>query len=153
MLRRGVSRWRWWVIVVVVLVCYDDGAQKKTASSLLTWLHRQRLPANAIHGDRTQLEREHALSDFKHGRVRILVATAVAARGLDVPDVKHVINFDLPTSIDDYVHRIGRTGRAGATGVSISFASEDDAFLLPDIEALLGHSLACTAPPTPGDNA
>ena len=65
----------------------------------------------------------------------------------------HVVNYNLPEDPEDYVHRIGRTGRAGATGVSISFASEDDAFLLPDIEALLGHSLACMAPPVPGGNA
>ena len=76
-----------------------------------------------------------------------MVATDVAGRGIHVEGISHVVNYNLPEDPEDYVHRIGRTGRAGASGVSISFASEDDAFLLPDIEALLGHSLACMAPP------
>ncbi|MBT7313202.1 MAG: ATP-dependent RNA helicase RhlB, partial [Halieaceae bacterium] len=78
---------------------------------------------------------------------KVLVATDVAGRGIHVEGISHVVNYNLPEDPEDYVHRIGRTGRAGATGVSISFASEDDAFLLPDIEALLGHSLACISPP------
>jgi ATP-dependent RNA helicase RhlB len=76
----------------------------------------------------------------------VLVATDVAGRGIHVDDVSHVVNYNLPEDPQDYVHRIGRTGRAGATGISISFASEDDAFLLPDIEALLGNKLVCEHP-------
>ena len=79
------------------------------------------LPATSIHGDRLQREREMALADFKSGRMSILVATNVAARGLDIRGVEHVVNFDLPESIDEYVHRIGRTGRVGNTGRSTSF--------------------------------
>ncbi len=74
-----------------------------------------------MHGDRWQRDREIALSDFRSGRFPILVATAVAARGLDIPNVGHVINFDLPSSIDEYVHRIGRTGRVGNVGTASSF--------------------------------
>ncbi|XP_075912999.1 putative ATP-dependent RNA helicase DDX4, partial [Petromyzon marinus] len=75
----------------------------------------------SIHGDRQQREREEALSDFKSGRVSILVATSVAARGLDIDDVRHVVNYDLPGCVDDYVHRIGRTGRIGHCGSAVGF--------------------------------
>ena len=83
---------------------------------------------------------------FKEGNIRMLVATDVAARGLDVVDVSHVINFDVPIIIEDYVHRIGRTGRAGASGTSISFVSEDDAFNLPALEQYLGTQIKCIQP-------
>ncbi|KAL9127337.1 MAG: hypothetical protein Q9217_003776, partial [Psora testacea] len=85
---------------------------KRMADSLSEFLINQTFPATSIHGDRTQRERERALEMFRNGRCPILVATAVAARGLDIPNVTHVVNYDLPTDIDDYVHRIGRTGRA-----------------------------------------
>lgn len=75
--------------------------------------------------DREQRERELALADFRSGKCPILVATSVAARGLDIPDVQHVINFDLPNNIDEYVHRIGRTGRCGNTGRAVSFYDPD----------------------------
>ena len=78
-------------------------------------------PTTSIHGDRLQREREEALRDFKTGRMPILVATAVAARGLDIKGVSHVVNYDLPKTIDEYVHRIGRTGRVGNTGKATSF--------------------------------
>ncbi|CCD25060.1 putative DEAD-box ATP-dependent RNA helicase DBP1 NDAI_0E02430 [Naumovozyma dairenensis CBS 421] len=94
---------------------------KRMADQLTDFLIMQNFRATAIHGDRTQAERERALSAFKAGTANLLVATAVAARGLDIPNVTHVINFDLPSDIDDYVHRIGRTGRAGNTGVATSF--------------------------------
>jgi superfamily II DNA/RNA helicase len=94
---------------------------KRAADALEDFLYREKFPASSIHGDKTQGEREFALDCFKKGKTPILVATAVAARGLDIPNVMRVINFDLPSDIDEYVHRIGRTGRAGHTGEAISF--------------------------------
>jgi len=102
-----------------------------------------------LSGEITQVKRTRTLESFKSGRTKVLVATDGAGRGIHVEGISHVVNYKLPEDPEDYVHRIGRTGRAGATGVSISFASEDDAFLLPDIEALLGHTLPCVAPPSP----
>ena len=89
---------------------------KKGADALEAFLHNDGYPVTSIHGDRTQREREDALRSFRAGRCPVLVATAVAARGLDIPNVKHVINFDLPSDIEEYVHRIGRTGRMGNLG-------------------------------------
>lgn len=89
---------------------------KKGADMLEEYLHTMGYPVTSIHGDRTQREREDALRRFRAGKAPILVATAVAARGLDIPHVKHVINFDLPGDVEEYVHRIGRTGRMGNLG-------------------------------------
>lgn len=89
---------------------------KKGADSLEDFLHHAGYPVTSIHGDRSQREREDALRQFRSGNTPILVATAVAARGLDIPHVKHVINFDLPSDVEEYVHRIGRTGRMGNLG-------------------------------------
>ncbi|KAJ7744722.1 YPL119Cp-like protein [Mycena olivaceomarginata] len=91
---------------------------KRMADMLSDFLMANRLPTISIHGDRTQREREMALQTFRTGRTPIMVATAVAARGLDIPNINHVINYDLPSDIDGYVHRIGRTSRAGNTGVA-----------------------------------
>ncbi|KAH7675429.1 RNA helicase protein [Dioscorea alata] len=102
---------------------------KRGADSLEHWLCLNSFPATTIHGDRTQQEREMALRSFKSGATPILVATDVAARGLDIPHVAHVINFDLPNDIDDYVHRIGRTGRAGKTGLATAFFNENNSSL------------------------
>ena len=99
---------------------------KRNADAVDDFLYRQGFPSTSIHGDRTQAEREAALKSFRAGETPILVATAVAARGLDIPNVTHVINFDLPTDIDDYVHRIGRTGRAGNVGRATSFFNENN---------------------------
>ena len=110
-------------------------------------LRKEGVQCGMLSGEITQAKRTKTLENFKSGRSKVLVATDVAGRGIHVEGISHVVNYNLPEDPEDYVHRIGRTGRAGATGVSISFASEDDAFLLPDIEALLGHSLACVAPP------
>ncbi|CAN4094830.1 unnamed protein product [Withania somnifera] len=99
---------------------------KKGADSLEHWLCMNGFPATAIHGDRTQQEREYALRSFKSGKNPILVATDVAARGLDIPHVAHVVNFDIPNDIDDYVHRIGRTGRAGKSGLATAFFNENN---------------------------
>lgn len=97
---------------------------KKGADSLEDFLHCEGYPVTSIHGDRTQREREDALRQFRSGNTPILVATAVAARGLDIPHVRHVINFDLPSDIEEYVHRIGRTGRMGNVGLATSFFND-----------------------------
>ncbi|XP_074032472.1 ATP-dependent RNA helicase bel [Leptinotarsa decemlineata] len=97
---------------------------KKGADSLEEFLHNEGYPVTSIHGDRSQREREDALRQFRSGNTPILVATAVAARGLDIPHVKHVINFDLPSDIEEYVHRIGRTGRMGNLGLATSFFND-----------------------------
>ncbi|KAF2876515.1 P-loop containing nucleoside triphosphate hydrolase protein [Massariosphaeria phaeospora] len=110
---------------------------KRMADSLSDFLINQGFPATSIHGDRTQREREKALEMFRTGRCPILVATAVAARGLDIPNVKHVVNYDLPTDIDDYVHRIGRTGRAGNTGISTAFFNRGNRGVVRDLLDLL----------------
>ncbi|KAL8136268.1 DEAD-box ATP-dependent RNA helicase 37-like [Apium graveolens] len=110
---------------------------KKGADSLEHWLCRNGFPATAIHGDRTQQEREYALRSFKSGNTPILVATDVAARGLDIPDVSHVVNFDIPKDIDDYVHRIGRTGRAGKTGLATAFFNESNMSLAKSLSDLM----------------
>ena len=110
---------------------------KRMADQLTDFLIMQNFRATAIHGDRTQSERERALAAFKSGRANLLVATAVAARGLDIPNVTHVINYDLPTDIDDYVHRIGRTGRAGNTGLATAFFNKDNTNVVKGLIELL----------------
>ncbi|XVF07430.1 hypothetical protein REPUB_Repub06bG0138200 [Reevesia pubescens] len=110
---------------------------KKGADSLEHWLCINGFPATTIHGDRTQQERELALRSFKSGKTPILVATDVAARGLDIPHVAHVVNFDLPNDIDDYVHRIGRTGRAGKTGLATAFFNESNSSLARPLAELM----------------
>jgi superfamily II DNA/RNA helicase len=97
--------------------------------------------AEPIHGDITQVKREKTLRRFKQGEISVLVATDVAARGLDIPEVSHVVNYDLPGSPEDYVHRIGRTGRAGRSGVAVSFIAEDERYLVRDIERVIGKQL------------
>ncbi|GFO03223.1 ATP-dependent RNA helicase vasa, isoform a [Plakobranchus ocellatus] len=98
---------------------------KRNADFLASYLCQSGFPTTSIHGDRLQKEREEALRDFKNGKAYVLVATSVAARGLDIPEVMHVVNYDLPSSIDEYVHRIGRTGRCGNLGKATSFFSAD----------------------------
>ncbi|XP_056883902.1 probable ATP-dependent RNA helicase DDX4 [Takifugu flavidus] len=107
---------------------------KRQADFIAAHLCQENVPTTSIHGDREQREREKALFDFRSGRCPVLVATSVAARGLDIPDVQHVINFDLPNNISDYVHRIGRTGRCGNIGRAVSFYD-------PDTDSPLAHSL------------
>lgn len=99
---------------------------KRGADSLDDFLYNQRFRCTSIHGDRTQSQREDALKSFRSGETNIMVATAVAARGLDIPNVTQVVNYDLPTDIDDYVHRIGRTGRAGNTGKATTFFNDNN---------------------------
>ncbi|KAI9262724.1 P-loop containing nucleoside triphosphate hydrolase protein [Sporodiniella umbellata] len=110
---------------------------KRMADALSDFLLCQNFPATAIHGDRSQRERERALESFKSGRTPIMVATAVAARGLDIANVAHVISFDLPTDIDDYVHRIGRTGRAGNTGLATAFFNRNNKNIVNDLINIL----------------
>jgi ATP-dependent RNA helicase DDX3X len=110
---------------------------KRMADMLSDFLLANHIAATSIHGDRTQRERETALQTFRTGRTPILVATAVAARGLDIPNVTHVVNYDLPSDIDDYVHRIGRTGRAGNTGVSTAFLNRGNKNIVRDLVELL----------------
>ena len=114
---------------------------RKGAELLSKKLLAAGLAADAIHGDKTQPARLKALQDFKLGKIQILVATDVAARGLDIEQLPHVINFDLPTIAQDYVHRVGRTGRAGLTGEAISLVSADELEELIAIEELLGLNL------------
>jgi ATP-dependent RNA helicase RhlB len=109
-------------------------------------LHRNGISVGMLSGEVAQNQRIRTLDNFKDGKLRVLVATDVAGRGLHIDDVTHVINYTLPEEPEDYVHRIGRTGRAGAVGTSISFACEEDSFLLPDIEEQLGMKLECTHP-------
>jgi ATP-dependent RNA helicase RhlE len=104
-------------------------------------LARARIPAEAIHGDKTQKARERALEDFKRGKSRVLVATDIAARGLDIVGLSHVLNFDLPNEPESYVHRTGRTGRAGASGIALSFCDFGERPFLPGIEQLIRRHL------------
>jgi ATP-dependent RNA helicase RhlE len=114
------------------------------ATRLATWLDRQGLNAVAIHSDRSQPERTRALEEFKSGEIRVLVATDVAARGLDIEDLPYVVNFELPWNPQDYVHRIGRTGRAGATGEAISLVCIDETDLLRGVQRLLRKAIPWT---------
>jgi superfamily II DNA/RNA helicase len=108
---------------------------------LASALKRDGFNTAAIHGDKSQEARIEALDDFKSGKVNVLVATDVAARGIDIAELPAVINFELPYVAEDYVHRIGRTGRAGASGIAISLVSPEDERLLVDIEKLLKKSV------------
>ncbi|GAA5994170.1 hypothetical protein JCM5350_006341 [Sporobolomyces pararoseus] len=110
---------------------------KRMADLLEGFLAQNNFQATSIHGDRTQREREFALETFRSGRTPIMVATAVAARGLDIPNVTHVVNYDLPSDIDDYVHRIGRTGRAGNTGAATAFLNRGNKNIVRDLIELL----------------
>jgi ATP-dependent RNA helicase RhlB len=109
-------------------------------------LHRNGIDCGVLSGEIAQNKRIKTLDAFKSNKLRVLIATDVAGRGLHISDITHVINYTLPEEADDYVHRIGRTGRAGEKGTSISFACEEDSFLLPDIEEKLGSKLECTHP-------
>ena len=109
---------------------------KHRADKIAEALNKNRINADAIHGNKSQNQRTKAMHDFKSGRLRVLVATDIAARGIDVDDISHVINFDLPNEPESYVHRIGRTGRAGADGKAYSFCAADERNILRSIERL-----------------
>jgi ATP-dependent RNA helicase DeaD len=104
-------------------------------------LRRRGLPVAAIHGDMSQKIRERVLRDFREGKLTYLIATDVAARGLDIPEVSHVFNYDIPEDAEAYVHRIGRTARAGRSGLAVTFVGEWDADKLPPIQRLVGGRL------------
>ncbi|PKM22290.1 MAG: ATP-dependent RNA helicase RhlB [Gammaproteobacteria bacterium HGW-Gammaproteobacteria-14] len=110
-------------------------------------LQKKGIKAAMISGDVPQTQRSRTLEAFRSGKVQVLIATDVAGRGIHIDGVSHVVNYNLPEDPEDYVHRIGRTGRAGADGTSISFACEDDAFLLPQLEKAIGMKLDCVYPP------
>ena len=114
---------------------------KRDANRLARELVRDGINATAIHSDRSQAEREQALADFKAGRATVLVATDIAARGLDIEELPYVVNYELPYTPEDYVHRIGRTGRAGLPGEAISLMAGEETKLLADVEKLLKRSI------------
>jgi superfamily II DNA/RNA helicase len=116
-------------------------ATKRHAEELATDLHRRGFATEALHGDLNQRDRTRALNRLRRGECRVLVATDVAARGIDVASITHVINFQLPKFAEDYIHRIGRTGRAGASGQALSFVGREDVFALRKIEHLIGRSV------------
>ena len=115
---------------------------KHMAERIAAYLEGNDIQAAVLSGDVPQKKRQRLLQDFSEGKLPVLVATDVAARGLHIPEVSHVFNFDLPQDAEDYVHRIGRTARAGASGDAISFACEDYSFSLPDIEKYIEHKIA-----------
>jgi ATP-dependent RNA helicase RhlB len=120
--------------------------QKNEASRLCERLKRNRINGDLLTGDVPQQQRTKRLEDFRAGKIQVLVATDVAGRGIHIDDISHVVNYTLPYEPEDYVHRIGRTGRAGATGISISFACEEGSFYLPQIEEYIGRKLDCIVP-------
>ncbi len=113
---------------------------KKKADQLEDFLIREGYAATSIHGDRIQQDREYALRSFSTGHTPFLIATNVAARGLDIDNITHVINYDMPTDVDDYVHRIGRTGRAGKAGLATAFITEENVNIVPKLLEILQES-------------
>ncbi len=119
---------------------------KHGANHLAEQLNKDGIRSAAIHGNKSQGARTRALADFKSGDIRVLVATDIAARGLDIEELPHVVNYELPNVPEDYVHRIGRTGRAAATGEALSLVCVDEHKLLRDIEKLLKKIPRITTP-------
>src|SRR6185295_6105741 len=113
--------------------------RKRDVAILLKSLQKHGFNAGALHGDMDQMSRMATLDAFREGRITLLAASDVAARGLDIPDVSHIFNFDVPWQSDDYVHRIGRTGRAGKEGVSLTLVTPEDTVRLTDIEKVTGE--------------
>ena len=134
---------------------------KHGANRVAEQLDRAGVDADAIHGNKSQNARQRALHDFRSGRLRVLVATDLAARGLDIDDITHVVNYELPNEPESYVHRIGRTGRAGKSGIALSFCDHEEREYLRDIERLTrskipvaeGHPFADTSTPPAGQSA
>ena len=126
----------------VIVFCNRRDQTRRLADRLSA----QGLSCAVLSGDIRQTKRITTLENFRSGKIRVMVATDVAGRGIHVTGISHVVNYNLPIDPEDYVHRLGRTGRAGATGTSISFATEDESFLLPAIEEFLGEKLRCIYP-------
>ena len=120
---------------------------KHGADRVVKLLAGNGIASNAIHGNKSQPQRERALAEFKSGKVKVLIATDIAARGIDVSGVSHVFNFELPNVPDQYVHRIGRTARAGATGIAISYCADDERTYLRDIERLIRQKITAQTLP------
>jgi len=121
---------------------------KHGADNIARMLKKAGIRSEAIHGNKSQGQRQRALGDFKSGKVKVMVATDIAARGIDVSELHTVINYDLPDAAETYVHRIGRTGRAGRSGVALTFCSQDEHAKVRDIQKLTGRKLetvSCTA--------
>jgi ATP-dependent RNA helicase RhlE len=114
---------------------------KHGADNISRTLKKAGIHSAAIHGDKSQGQRQQALSDFKSGKVKVMVATDIAARGIDIKELGMVINYDLPDVVETYVHRIGRTGRAGHTGTALTFCSQDDHMIVRDIQKLVGRPI------------
>jgi ATP-dependent RNA helicase RhlE len=133
---------------VIVFTRTKHGANKVADN-----LSRSGVAAGAIHGNKSQSARQAALDDFRRGRSRVLVATDIAARGIDVEAVTHIVNYELPNVPETYVHRIGRTGRAGATGAALSFCDAAERAYLRDIERLVRKPIAVIASPLPQSNS
>ena len=114
---------------------------KYGADKIAKELNRANIRTDAIHGNKSQAARQKALTDFKGGKIRVLVATDIAARGIDVDDLSHVINFELPNVAETYVHRIGRTGRAGLSGIALSFCDAEERQYLRDIHKLIDQPI------------
>ncbi len=134
LLKHLLEQENWFQILVFIRT-------KHNADKLVKKLKNENIKAAAIHGDKSQAQRTRVLKEFKQNKTRVLVATDVAARGIDVNNLSHVINFDLPQVAEDYVHRIGRTGRAGASGEAISFVSADEVNHLFTIEKLIKQKI------------
>ncbi|MGC9401639.1 DEAD/DEAH box helicase [Vibrio genomosp. F10] len=134
MLSELIGRKNWKQVLVFV-------NYKETANMLLKELKLDGIKAVLCHGDKAQSARRRALEEFKEGKARVMIATDVAARGLDIKDLPHVVNFDMPFLAEDYVHRIGRTGRAGQKGHAISFVSREEELTLQQVESLIGHTI------------
>ena len=118
---------------------------KHGANKIAKDLEKAGVAAVAIHGNKSQNQRQLALNNFKEGNIRVLVATDIAARGIDIDELSHVINYDLPDVAETYVHRIGRTGRAGASGVAITFCDEEEKAMFRSIEKVIGKSIPVLA--------
>lgn len=124
------------IVSALVFTRTKHGADRVTKE-----LNKAQITASAIHGDKSQNARQRALTDFKGGRIRVLVATDIAARGIDVDNLSHVINYEIPNVPETYVHRIGRTGRAGASGIAISFCDDEERAYVKDITKLIAQSI------------
>ena len=115
---------------------------KHGADNISRTLKKAGIQSEAIHGNKSQGQRQRALSDFKSGKIKVMVATDIAARGIDIHELNLVINYDLPDVAETYVHRIGRTGRAGHTGRALTFCTSDEQVMVKDIQKLTGRKLA-----------